>query len=86
MVQAKATGNGFLSHSFTADPFALVALLSRTDLHNAIGEDFKLSLKKSDMIKHLRRHEMFSFIPFPKLEWLAEAFERKTYRHDQLVL
>ena len=74
-----------LRRKFEADPFALAAVLTRSELQNCIGEDFQLAIKKSNMIKLLRKHEMFQFIPFSKLEWLAEAFKREEFEKDTII-
>ena len=41
-----------------------------------MGEEFFQIVHKNTIISYLRKIPLFSFLPFTKLEWISEAFQK----------
>jgi hypothetical protein len=64
-----------------AEPVCLCAEITSEQIENLMGENLNSLIQKSTIIGYLRNIPGFSILPFFKLEWIAEAFQKVKYNN-----
>eukprot|EP00347_Sterkiella_histriomuscorum_P002012 403369812 len=68
-----------------ADPFCIIAEVSKEAFEQSLGEDFTQIIQKNLIIQQLQKIPLFTFLPFTKLEWISEAFSRQEFKDNEYI-